>query len=120
IDLFPLRVVLYDLDHEFLPVRAKNCGVVCEAILNRTPTLPARLNPDLPADLERIITKAIEKDPEVRYQHASELRADLKRLSRDTASGKAIASGVHEVFMRRSRKWILAIPLLLLLAAAAT
>jgi serine/threonine protein kinase/Tol biopolymer transport system component len=119
-DLFSFGVVLYEMATGVLPFRGETSGVVFEAILNRAPTLPVRLNPDLPPDLERIITKAIEKDRQVRYQHASELRADLKRLSRDTASGKAITSGAHEVSMRRSRRWIFAIPLLLLLAAAGT
>jgi serine/threonine protein kinase/Tol biopolymer transport system component len=116
-DLFSFGVVLYEMATGVLPFRGDTSGVVFDAILNRTPTLPVRLNPDLPADLERIITKAIEKDRDVRYQHASELRADLKRLSRDTASGKAIAYGAHEISVRRWRKWMLAIPLVLLAAA---
>ena len=117
-DLFSFGVVLYEMATGVLPFRGETSGVIFDAILNRTPTLPVRLNPDLHADLERIITKAIEKDRDVRYQHASELRADLKRLSRDTASGKAIPSGAREIPQRGSRKWMLAIPLLLLLVAA--
>ncbi len=116
-DLFSFGVVLYEMATGLLPFRGETSGVIFDAILNRTPTHPVRLNPDLPADLERIITKAIEKDRDVRYQHASELRADLKRLSRDTASGKATPSGAHEISQRWSRKWMLAIPLLLLVAA---
>jgi len=116
-DLFSFGVVLYEMATGLLPFRGETSGVIFDAILNRTPTLPVRLNPDLPADLERIITKAIEKERDVRYQHASELRADLKRLSRDTASGKAIVTRAHEAASPRSRKWMLAIPLLLLAAA---
>ena len=116
-DLFSFGVVLYEMATGLLPFRGETSGVIFDAILNRTPTHPVRLNPDLPADLERIITKAIEKDRDVRYQHASELRADLKRLSRDTASGKATPSGAHQTSQRWSRKWMLAIPLLLLVAA---
>ncbi len=116
-DLFSFGVVLYEMATGLLPFRGETSGVIFDAILNRTPTLPVRLNPDLPADLERIITKAIEKDREVRYQHAAELRADLKRLSRDTATGKAIPSGAHEIASPQSRKWLLGIPILLLAAA---
>src|SRR5262249_51489759 len=61
------------------------------AILERAPTSPIRLNPDVPAELERIINRALEKDRELRYQHASEMRAELQRLKRDTTSGKRIA-----------------------------
>jgi eukaryotic-like serine/threonine-protein kinase len=117
-DLFSFGVVLYEMATGVLPFRGETSGVIFDAILNRMPTLPVRLNPDLPADLERIITKAIEKDREVRYQHASEVRADLKRLSRDTASGKAVRS-TGESVPAAWRKWALAAISAIVLAAAA-
>jgi serine/threonine protein kinase/Tol biopolymer transport system component len=117
-DLFSFGVVLYEMATGVLPFRGETSGVIFDAILNRTPTLPVRLNPDLPLDLERIISKAIEKDREVRYQHASELRADLKRLSRDTASGKVVTSA-RDSAPASWRKWVLASIALIVLAAAA-
>jgi serine/threonine protein kinase len=74
-----------------LPFRGESSGVITEAILNRAPVAPVRLNPDLPPQLEQIITKALEKDRDLRYQHASEMRSDLKRLKRDTDTGRTAA-----------------------------
>lgn len=88
-DLFSFAVVLYELTTGQLPFRGETSGVVFEAILNRTPAPPSHLNPELPAKLEEIIHKGLEKDPNLRYQHASELRADLQRLKRDLDSGRA-------------------------------
>jgi Tol biopolymer transport system component len=78
------------------PFRGESTGLVFDAILNRAPVAPVRLNPDLPAELEGIINKALEKDRDLRYQHASDIRADLKRLKRDTDSGRSHASAAVE------------------------
>jgi len=115
-DLLSFGAVLYEMATGALPFRGESSGVICEAILNRAPVAPVRLNPEAPEALERIIDKALEKDREVRYQHASDIRTDLKRLKRDTDSG---LSGVApERFGGRRRLAAIAISLIVIVALA--
>ena len=105
-DIFSFGAVLYEMCTGQLPFRGESSGVIFKAILDGTPTAPVRLNPDLPVELERIINKCLEKDRNLRYQHASDLRIDLHRLRRDTSSGKLsdFAEPVRD--HHSSRRWL--------------
>jgi serine/threonine protein kinase len=121
-DLFSFGAVLYEMATGRMAFAGNTTGVIHEAVLNRTPTPAGRVNPDLSPELERVINKALEKNRDLRYQHASDIRTDLRRLKRDTDSGQSVIS----VSVTSSRQWwrrrtvlgVAGVALLVLLAGA--
>ena len=90
-DLFSFGIVLYEMATGRLPFQGGSSGLITEAILNRNPVAPIRVNPDIPPALQEVIHRALEKDSNLRYQHAADMRAELQRLKRDTESGRRVA-----------------------------
>ena len=117
-DLFSFGAVLYEMVTGFVPFRGTGTAEIFDSLLNREPTPPVRLNPAIPNDLERIIAKALEKDRDVRYQHASEMRADLKRLMRDTESGRVTSAAPAADSQGSLLKWGIAALAAVIVAAA--
>jgi serine/threonine protein kinase len=106
-DLFSFGAVLYEMCTGTLPFRGDTTALIFESVLNRSPVPPVRINPDIPLKVEEIITKCLEKDRNLRYQHASEIRTDLQRLKRDTESRKSsVVLDAAPVAWKRRAIWI--------------
>jgi serine/threonine protein kinase/Flp pilus assembly protein TadD len=118
-DLFSFGAVLYEMATGQLPFRGRSSAIIFDAILNQAPVAPVRVNPDVPAELERIINKALEKDRNLRYQHAADVCADLQRLRRDTGSGRISSAQVtHEApAIHKKNIWKIGVPIAALLLA---
>jgi serine/threonine protein kinase/tetratricopeptide (TPR) repeat protein len=121
-DLFSFGVVMYEMATGTLPFRGDTSGVIFDSILHGTPVAPVRLNPDVSAKMEDIISKSLEKDREVRYQSATELKADLKRVKRDSESQRVLASSgtrsASAVGRTKRRGWLLAAGALIVIVLA--
>ena len=124
-DLFSFGIVLYEMSTGTLPFRGESSAIITDSILNRTPVAPVRLNPDVPLELERVIYRAMEKDRNLRYQHAGDMRAELQRLKRDTGTARststvevpktvATATASHGL----SSRWKIVVPAAVILVAA--
>jgi tetratricopeptide (TPR) repeat protein len=121
-DLFSFGVVLYEMATGTTPFRGDSPGLIFDGILNRAPESAVRLNSALPQELERILTKCLEKDRELRYQHASEIRADLQRLKRDRDSDRLVAGATTEgrpALRQRRTLWLSVAAAVVVVAAAA-
>ena len=109
-DLFSFGAVLYQMATGQLPFRGDTSGLIFNAILERPPVPPVRINPEVPPRLEEIITKSLEKDRDLRYQHASDIRTDLQRLKRDTDSASLITSAKAGTTTGTRKRWNLLVP----------